>query len=193
MYNWDEKGFLIGLARTLKRIMTKKMYDSGRITAAKQDGLREFISLLASICANGTKLPPALIYKGASGDLQDTWLEDLDKKDQAFFTSSTNRWSSNTFGLAYLTQVFDPCTRAKAGRGRRLLIVDRHSSHVNIEFIRTCDRLKILLLILPSYSTHRLQPLDVGCFLPLSTCYSTELDKVMEKSRGLVAFTKRMF
>jgi hypothetical protein len=83
--------------------MTKKMYDSGRITAAKQDGSREFISLLASICVDGTKFPPALIYKGALGDLQDTWLEDLDEKDQAFFASSTNRWSSNAFSLAYLT------------------------------------------------------------------------------------------
>jgi len=121
MYNWDEKGFLIGLARTLKRVMTKKMYDSGRITAAKQDGSREFISLLASICADGTALPPALIYKGASGDLQDTWLEDINEKDQAFFASSANGWSSNAFGLAYLLQVFDPSTRAKAGHRRRLM------------------------------------------------------------------------
>jgi DDE superfamily endonuclease len=173
--------------------MTKQLYDSGRITAAKQDGSREFISLLASICADGTTLPPALIYKGASGDLQDTWMEDLGEKEQAFFASSTNGWSSNAFGLAYLKQVFDPSTRAKAGRKRRLLIVDGHSSHVNMEFIRTCDRLKILLIILPPHSTHRLQPLDVGCFLPLSTCYSIELNKVIEKSAGLVSFTKRMF
>ncbi|PMD26311.1 hypothetical protein NA56DRAFT_733159 [Hyaloscypha hepaticicola] len=80
IYNWDEKGFLIGLAHTLKRIMTKKLYNSGRIISAAQDGSREFISLLASICADGTALPPALIYKGASGDLQDTWLEDLNEK-----------------------------------------------------------------------------------------------------------------
>ena len=93
---------MIGLVRTLKRVMTKKMYDSGRITAAKQDGSREFISLLANICAGGTALPPALIYKGASGDLQDSWLEDLNEKDQAFFTSSANGWFSNVFGLAYL-------------------------------------------------------------------------------------------
>jgi hypothetical protein len=69
IYNWYEKGFLIGLARNLQRIMTKKDYDSGKITSAKQDGSREFISLLASICTDGTKLPPVLIYKGASGDL----------------------------------------------------------------------------------------------------------------------------
>ena len=93
--------------------------------------------------------------------------------------SSVNGWLSNIFSLAYLTQVFDPCTRAKAGRGRRLLIVDRHSSHVNMEFIRTCDRLKIVLLILPPYSTHRLQPLDIGCFLPLSTNYTTEIERVI--------------
>jgi hypothetical protein len=75
----------------------------------------------------------------------------------------------------------------------RLLIIDRYSSYVNIEFITIYDWLKILILILPPYSTHYLQPLDVGCFLPLSTCYSTELDKVMEKSGGLVTFTKIMF
>jgi len=111
----------------MKRIMTKEAYDSGKITKVKQDGSREFISLLASIYADGTKIPPALIYKGASGDLQDTWLDDLEEKEHAWFTSSANRWSSNALGLAYLTQVFDPATRAKAGRGRRLLIVDGHS------------------------------------------------------------------
>ena len=173
--------------------MTKRLYDSGRITAAKQDSSREFISLLASICADGTAIPPALIYKGASGDLQDTWMEDLGEKEQAFFASSANGWSSNAFGLTYLTQVFDPSMRAKTSRKRRLLIVDGHSNHVNMEFIRTCDHLKILLMILPPHSTHQLQPLDVGCFLPLSTCYSIELNKVIEKSADLVSFTKRMF
>jgi hypothetical protein len=173
--------------------MTKKTYDSGRITAVKQDGSREFISLLASICADSMALPPALIYKGASRDLQDSWLEDLNEKDQAFFALSANGWSSNAFRLVYLLQVFNPSTHIKAGCRRRLLIVDRYSSHVNLEFINTCDRLKILLLILPPHSMHRLQSCDVGTFLPLSTCYSTELDAVIEKSGGLVSMTKRMF
>jgi hypothetical protein len=103
MYNWDEKGFLIGIARTLKRIMTKELYDNRKIKGAAQDGLREFISLLTSICADGTAIPSALIYKGTSEDLQDTWLEDLQEQEQAFFASSANRWSSNAFGLTYLT------------------------------------------------------------------------------------------
>ena len=120
-------------------------------------------------------------------------MEDLNERQHAFFASSANGWSSNAFGLAYLLDVFEPCTRPKAGRGRRLLIVDGHSSHVNMEFIRTCDRLKIVLLILPPHSTHRLQPLDCGCFLPLSTNYTVEITNVMHKSGGLVSLTKRKF
>lgn len=72
IYNWDEKGFLIGLAHALKRTMTQEAYDQFRVRSAKQDGSREFISLLATICADGTKVPPALIYQGVSGDLQDS-------------------------------------------------------------------------------------------------------------------------
>ena len=59
---------MIRIAQTLKRIMTRKLYDSGRIRAARQDGSREFISLLATICADGTTILLALIYKGALKD-----------------------------------------------------------------------------------------------------------------------------
>ena len=90
VYNWDEKGFLIGMASAVKQIMTLEALESGRITHASQDGSREFISLLACICANGTALPPALIYRGDSKTLQDTWLEDWSVDQQAFFAVSSN-------------------------------------------------------------------------------------------------------
>jgi hypothetical protein len=95
--------------------MMKKVYDSGRVIVNAQDGSREFISLLASICVNGIALLLALIYKGALGDLQDTWLEDLNEKQHTYFASLTNKWSSNAFGMMYLVDVFDLVTRAKVG------------------------------------------------------------------------------
>lgn len=73
IYNWDEKGFFIGQASSVKRIMTREAYESGRII---YDGNREFISLLACISAAGVVLPPALIYKGESNSLQSSWLDD---------------------------------------------------------------------------------------------------------------------
>jgi hypothetical protein len=130
IYNWDEKGFLIGLGHVVKRIMTREAYEKGHVKSAKQDGSREFISLLATICADGTCLPPALIYQGTSGDLQNTWVDELTEQDEAFFTSSKTGWSNNEFALNYLKQIFDRYTREKVGKGRRLLIIDGHQSHV---------------------------------------------------------------
>jgi hypothetical protein len=89
--------------------------------------------------------------------------------------------------------VFDRHIKEKAKRDWRLLIVDGHSSHVNLEFLEACKRLRIVVLILPPHSTHRLQPLDVGLFLPLSNYYSLELDRLMHISDGITRLTKRNF
>ncbi|RAL68050.1 hypothetical protein DID88_008773 [Monilinia fructigena] len=177
----------------MMRIMSASAYDRGKVTKARQDGSREVISLLACICADGTALPPTLIYKGDSGDLQDTWVDEVSYGDQAYFGASSNGWSSDAFGFTWLTKVFQRHTYQKAGKGYRLLIVDGHSSHVNMEFTSKCEELKIIVLILPPHSTHRLQPLDVGFFLPLSNEYTTELNLFLHNGGGIVEMTKRNF
>jgi hypothetical protein len=193
IYNWDKKGFLIGFAQKLKRIMSWSAYEEGKLTANRQDGSREFIMLLAAICADLTYLLAALIYRGKSKDLMDTWVDDLQEGDVVYFASLEKGWSSDAYGLLWLNQVFDPHTRKKAGRSRRLLIVDGHSSHVNMAFLDRCDRLKILVLILPPYLTHKLQPLDCGNFLPLATYYSQGINRILLDSEGAVRMTKRLF
>jgi hypothetical protein len=70
--------------------MTKEAYKQGRIRNFQQGGSQEFISLLACVCADRSATPLALIYKGASNDLQSTWIEDLNKGDKAYFTALTN-------------------------------------------------------------------------------------------------------
>jgi hypothetical protein len=173
--------------------MSHEALRSGRIKWACQDGSREFVSLLASICADATALPTTLIYQGKSNDLQDTWLQDLEQSETAYFAVSANGWTDNSLGLQWLEKVFDPHTKTKAGGHRRLLIVDGHSSHVNMKFIDTADRLRIIILILPPHSTHRLQPLDVGLFGPLATAYTKELNNLMFSSAGMISISKRMF
>ena len=62
MYNMDEKGFLIGVLNKSKRIYTKSEAVRGRLFGASQDGNREWITTIASVCADGTSLPLGLIY-----------------------------------------------------------------------------------------------------------------------------------
>jgi hypothetical protein len=193
MYNWDEKGFIIGLTTRTQRIMSLEAFRSGRIQFALTDGNREFVTLLACICADGTKIPVGLIYKGESHDLQDTWVEEVDDSDDVYFAASENGWTCNSLGLQWLEKIFDPHTKEKAGRGRRLLIVDRHSSHVNMAFLDWADRHRIIVAVMPAHSTHRLQPLDVGLFAPLSTAYTKQLNALAFKSLGMVSMTKRFF
>ena len=139
IYNFDEKGFLIGFGRSLKRVMTQEALRSGRITKAKQDGSREFISILACISAIGKWVPPLLIYKGESGDLMSTWVDEVKTDSMAHFTVSSNGWSNNAIGLVWLQKVFERYTKPKRTTQKRLLIVDGHSSHVNMAFVDWAD------------------------------------------------------
>jgi hypothetical protein len=172
-YNMDEKGFMLGVLTRSKRVFSKRLYKEGKIKAHIQDGNREWITLLACICADGSALEPAIIYQSTSGSIQDSWLQAFDPDDhRARFASSPSGWTNNDIGLAWLKQVFDRATKAKARSSYRLLILDGHGSHVTMDFIEYCDQNRILLMVYPPHSTHTLQPLNVVMFKPLSSAYS---------------------
>jgi DDE superfamily endonuclease len=119
-------------------------------------------------------LPPVLIYQGALNDLQSSWIDDLNEQDQAYFTASSNGWTSNELGLAWLQQ-FDQDIQYKGNR-RHLLIVNGHLSHLNMAFLKLTDSLRILILVLSPHTTYHLQPLDVDLFGPLAKAYTKRLD-----------------
>lgn len=143
-----------------------------------------------------TSLPPFLIYQGKPGQVQDSWLAEFDPEHQsAFFTTSETGWTNHELGKEWLIGVFDRFTKAKARNGRdyRLLITDGHSSHVNMDFLEWCDQHRIIIAVFPPHSTHRLQPLDVSLFSPLSTAYSNQLIQWTAKTQGLISLSKREF
>jgi hypothetical protein len=62
----DEKGFLIGITGRSKRIFGRRMWEKKGVGAAIQNGSREWITVLACLCAGGSHLPPSLIYQSAT-------------------------------------------------------------------------------------------------------------------------------
>lgn len=168
----DEKGFLLSVLSKQKRIFSRSLYEEGKLKKILQDGNREWITTIACICADGTALSPSLIYQAASGNLQDSWLQDFNPDiHNTFFASSPSGWTNNEIGLAWLKQVFNRETASKARLSYRLLILDGHGSHITREFLEYCDSKKILIAIYPPHLTHTLQPLDVCLFSPLATAY----------------------
>jgi hypothetical protein len=195
IYNMDEKGFLIGVLKKTRRIFTRSWKKQGKLQGAAQDGNRSWITLIACICADGTSLPPALIYQASSGDIQDSWLEDYQPDDEAYFASSPTGWSNNELAMDWLIRVFDRTTKKKAGNGRepRLLFLDGHGSHINMPFLEWCYAHNIHVCAYPPHTTHRLQPLDKSLFSPLATYYSQELDSWIQRTQGLCKMNKRQF
>ncbi|XP_044720094.1 tc5 transposase DNA-binding domain-containing protein [Hirsutella rhossiliensis] len=63
VYNFDEKDSKL-VSRSTKRVVPEALR-RGKLVGASQDGNREFITLIAAICADYSYLPPALIYKGS--------------------------------------------------------------------------------------------------------------------------------
>ena len=68
---------MIGVGITSARVMTLEEMRSREIIGVSQDRNREWVSLLAAICVIAMKIPPVLIYQGVSGDLRDSWVEDV--------------------------------------------------------------------------------------------------------------------
>ncbi len=194
IYNMDEKGFMLGIVGRSKRVFSKAMYKQKRVRESLQDGNREWITLLATVCADGTALSPGIIFQSANSTLQSSWVDSIKPgKHSVYVSSSPSGWTNNDIGLAWLEQVFDRETKAKARSAWRLLILDGHGSHVTQDFINYCDENKILLCVFPPHSTQTLQPLDVVMFKPLSTAYSSELAEHLQRAQGLLPVKKGDF
>ena len=191
----DEKGFMIG--RTNKQMLiipVEHLQAGGDTLKALIDGSREWVTLVACICADGTAVAPALIFKGQSGSVNANWASEHVTGDEFFMTTSEKGWTNDELGMAWLTQVFIPHIKAKAPNARRtLLIVDGHSSHANFAFFKKCHEHGILVEILPPHSTHRLQPLDIGLFAPLSTNYTTKVTELCLNWEARIAMSKSLF
>jgi hypothetical protein len=133
----------------------RNSWKAGKLLQALHNGCREFITLICAICADRTALPPTLIYPLETAKPLDTWTQDLKEDDELYIGCSPTGWSNNAFGLEWLKKVFVPYIKRKHSiRDHVLLIVDGHSSYINMAFIKYVVKNRIVILILPPHTTH---------------------------------------
>ena len=61
-----------------------------------------------------------------------------------------------------------------------MLILNRHESHMSIEFDKYCKTHNIVAVCLSPHSSYLTQPLDVACFGVLKRNYSLELNVLIK-------------
>jgi len=145
-----------------------------------QDGSRQRLTVLESVSAFGTAVPPFVVYKG-KGHYTGWHLETNDP--EARFAYSKNGWTDDQLGVAWLLEHFEPKTYTK---DPRLLILDGYGSHITWHFCQFALETNIHILCLAAHPTHLLQPLDIGIFGPLQHYYGKAADIHMRNTRSRV-------
>jgi hypothetical protein len=172
IYNFDETGFQMGIIATAKVITRAET--RGRPTLI-QPGNREWVTALETIRADGTTIPPMIIFAGKVH--QSTWYDEKQLPINWVIGLSETGWTNDALGMIWLREVFDKHTRDRTIGRYRLLILDGHGSHLTPEFHCFCEDNSIILLCLPPHSSHLLQPLDVGCFSVLKRSYGKMVEE----------------
>lgn len=178
-YNVDETGFMTGdVSHSENVIVEQSQKKAERLSTSlmTQPGEREWVTAIQAISATGQRVDPLIIIKGSyvtssfNFNLKAAFKDIADAK----VASSVNGWSDSSIAVQWLRSFAIKTAPMQDDNGvvpYRLLILDDHPSHASIDFVTMADHNRVILLCLPTYSTHLLQPLEVDCFKPLKRAY----------------------
>ncbi|KAJ8474688.1 hypothetical protein ONZ51_g7033 [Trametes cubensis] len=175
IYGMDETGLQEGVG-----VSERVIGPAGqKVQYQQRSGERENITIIVTICADGSTTPPAVIYKGDA--YQSNWKQD--NPLNASLGYSKKGYTDGGIGIEWIKQ-FDKHTKAKARGRRRLLLVDGHASHYTYGFLDYARRNRIHVLCYPSHSTHIFQGLDVVIFSVLKRQWTRVRDE-FERTKGV--------
>ena len=98
---------------------------------------------------------------------------------------SETGWTNGQVFKDYLVEHFIPFVRGGADHSQLVLLIhDEHASHISPSFVEWAKEHNLMLLVLPAYTSHILQPLDVAIFGPFKSYYYTECAIYMQRHMG---------
>jgi hypothetical protein len=146
---------------------------------------REWVTVLEYISADSRKISLLIIFKGTN--LQSTWfpVNFTTGCINWHFTCSQNGWTANDIGLEWLRRKFIPETTPIGPEQPqhpewRLLLVNGHSSHIPVEFMKLALDNYVYVFYLPAYTLHITQPLDLTVFSSIKARYQNELKQITD-------------
>ncbi|RDB18745.1 hypothetical protein Hypma_014628 [Hypsizygus marmoreus] len=163
-YSMDETNLMEGMSRKVCMLGRH-----GHHVAYKRQGWsRRTITVTEVICADGTVLPPTIIFRGVK--LLKSWglVNPLD----ANIARAKKGYTNKALNASWL-RIFDNLTKDKNNE-QRVLYLDPHKSHYSLDFLEYAVSQNITVLGYYPKTTHICQGLDVACFATLKRNYKTE-------------------
>lgn len=170
IFNIDESG--LQLNNKPGEVIAQKGSKSVPSITSGEKG--ETISVVACCSAEGVFLPPFCIFKGKN--VKECYTDGM-PPGSAISMNQKSAYINAEIFKKWLEEHFLPRKPA----GTALLILDGHTSHTHsVEVLEFCEVNEIVLLCLPSHTTHFLQPLDRSFFKSLKSNYYSECNRFMK-------------
>lgn len=170
VYNMDEIGVMLSKLGSVKVLVGKDDLRDYRGAGVK----RTMVTAIECISADGRSLLPLIIWPAVTH--RSNWTTYL--TPGWHYGHSENGYNDSKISLEWLTRVSDPQTKGLANRKPRVLICDGFGTHETLEILEFYLENNIILCRLPSHTSHKLQPCDVGPFAPLKTAYRDQVERL---------------
>ena len=166
VYNADESRFPLSVESA--KVLAEK--GSKYVFSLSSDNHQQ-ITVLACVNANGSYMPPMIIYKGERKRNCN-----MQNFEEAIYASTKKGWMDSETFLSW-AEHFSEYLSVNSIRRPVILFLDGHSSHLSYEVANFCKEKGIILYCLPAHSSHAMQPLDVGVFGPMKAAWHNALRK----------------
>lgn len=162
--NYDESNLTDDPGR--QRVLVRR---GVKHASRNMDFSKNSTSVMFCAAANGTVLPPYIVYK--SKNLYPEWVQG--GPPGAAYNRSKNGWFDGDIFEDWFNKIALPYLRRLDGK--KIMIGDNLSSHLSLNIINKCVESNIEFKFLPPHTTHLCQPLDVAYFRPLKGVWRKEL------------------
>ena len=178
VYNMDETGVMLSMLGSVKVLIGKDDLRGYRGAGVK----RTMVTAIECISADGRSLRPLIIWPASTH--RSNWT--IYPTPGWHYAHSENGYNDSKISLEWLIRVFDPQTKEQANCKPRVLICDGFGTHETLEILEFCFENNIILCRLPSHTSHKLQPCDVGVFAPLKTAYRDQVERLNQGGVDIV-------
>ena len=133
---------------------------------------RTMVTAIECISANGGSLLPKIIWPATTH--RSNWT--TFSTPGWHYTCSESGYTDSKISLEWLKRIFNPQTKGQANQKPWVLICDDFGTHETLEILEFCFENDIILCRLPSHTSYKLQPCDVGVFAPLKAAYHDQAE-----------------
>ena len=166
----DETGFMLSMLSSVEVLVSTNDSRNYRGAGVK----RTMVTAIECISADGRSLPPLIIWPASTH--RSNWT--TYPTPRWHYACSESGYTDSKISLEWLKRVFDPQTKAQAHQKPRILMCDGFGTHETLEILEYCFENNILLCRIPSHTSHKLQPCDIGVFGPLKAAYRDQVERL---------------